>query len=192
MDAETIKLRYLAELRDLWNLERRGATLLPRMARAASRPDLASTLRALAWVTLEQRRRLDKILEELGALPVRPEPSSGAGVFALVEEELRQGSTSDHLDVVLIGLAQRLAHLGQAAYGIAATLAEKLGYSHHASALQKSLEEDTEVDFRLIRIALFQLPVEDGCLPRQDGRDHAAPTRLSPPPPGETALDSAG
>jgi len=161
MRAETMALRYVEELRDLWNLERRGAALLPRMARAASRPEVAGALRALAWVTAEQRRRLEKILTELGTPPEHPGPSSGAGVFAMVEAELKDGARSDSRDLVLIGLAQRLAHLGQAAYGLARTLAEKLGNSHHASELQTSLEEDAELDFRLTRLALFHIPLDE-------------------------------
>ena len=69
---------------------------------------------------------------------------------------------------MLIGLAQRLAHLGLAGYGIARTLAEKLEYPHHAAVLQTSLEESAEVDLLFTRMALFGLPVEHAGIGRPE------------------------
>lgn len=181
MKADAVALRYIEELRDLWCLERRSGTLLPRMARACQSPAVGRVLRRLGWATVEHRRRLEKILEEVDAVPSALEPSSGAGVFARAELELRAEAPGESRDLVLIGVAQRLAHLRQAGYGIARTMAEKLGFSHHAAELQACLEEDAEMDFRLTRLTLFNLPVE-----RMDAsRPPVLPRELEgPAPPG--------
>jgi len=160
MKVEAAAKRYLEELMDLWSLSSRAGVLLPRLAKGADEPEIARTLRRMGWATLEHRRRLEKLLSDLGEPPIVPDASSGAGVLARAEATLRTSPRGEARDLVLIGLAQRLAHLGLAGYGIARTLAEKLEYPHHAAVLQTSLEESAEVDLLFTRMALFGLPVE--------------------------------
>ena len=162
MKAEAARSRYRDELLDLWSLSTRAGILLPRLARAAAEPTIAKTLRRMGWATLEHRRRLEKMLAELGGIPSVPASSSGAGVLARAEVALRRTPRGESRDLMMIGSTQRLAHLGQAGYGIARTLAEKLRYPHHAALLQSSLEECAEVDLDLTRIALFGVSVDYG------------------------------
>jgi ferritin-like metal-binding protein YciE len=141
------------ELKDLYNAENQLIKALPRMAKAATAPELR---RAFEKHLVETRRQAQR-LEQIGrALDVKMTGKKCKGMEGLINEgkELLQEDMEENaLDAGLIGAAQKVEHYEIAAYGTARTHAEMMGHDKIARLLQQTLDEEGETDKKLTAIA---------------------------------------
>lgn len=141
------------ELKDIYDAEKQLVKALPKMAKAASSPELKAALTEHLEVTTNQVSRLEQVFESLG---MKAKGKTCNGMKGLVEEgqETIDQDASDVLrDVALIGAAQRVEHYEMAAYGTARTFAEQLGKDDAAELLQETLDEEKEADEKLTEIS---------------------------------------
>ncbi len=149
MAVKTVADLFLHELSDTYSAEKQMTRSLPKMARAASDPQLAKAFLDHLDETRGQVERIDKIVE-LTAL--RLKRIKCAAMEGLVEEgndlieEIDKGQV---LDVALIGAAQKVEHYEIASYTTLVTLAGKLGYDEAVTLLQESLAEEKATDEKL-------------------------------------------
>ena len=144
---------YVNELKDLYSAEKQILRALPRMAKAASHPELRQAFEEHVKVTEEQVRRLERIFDDLGKTPRGKKCVGMEGLIEEGKEMLNDAEEEDVLDAGLIGAAQRVEHYEIAGYGTARTFARELGYEEHARLLQQTLDEEGETDKRLTAIA---------------------------------------
>lgn len=162
MAEETNPLKELLvdELKDLHSAEKQIIAALPKMAKAASSPDLRRAFER----HLEETRRQAERLEEIGEdLEFRISGKKCKGMEGLIEEgkELMQEDLDDNaLDAGLIGAAQKVEHYEMAAYGTARTHADLLGYKKAAKLLQQTLDEEGATDKKLTALAENIINVE--------------------------------
>jgi ferritin-like metal-binding protein YciE len=162
MAEETNPLEELLvdELKDLYSAEKQIVTALPKMARAASSPDLRRAFER----HLEETRRQVERLEEIGEdLEIRLSGKKCMGMEGLIEEgkELMQEDLDENaLDAGLIGAAQKVEHYEIAGYGTARTHASLLGYKKVAKLLQQTLDEEGATDKKLTALAESIINVE--------------------------------
>ncbi len=153
MKINTLELLLEAELKDLYDAEKRLVRAIPKMAKAASSAELREALEEHLEVTKGQVERLEQVFELLGAA-AKAKPCAGMkGIIEEGEEIIAQDATEILKDAALIGGAQRVEHYEMAAYGTARTLAERLGNQEAADLLQETLEEEKEADEKLTEIA---------------------------------------
>lgn len=148
------------ELKDLYSAENQIIKALPRMAKAASSPELKRAFERHLEETRRQVERLEAIGEEL---EIKLTGKKCAGMEGLIEEgkELMQEiDDEDALDAGLIGAAQKVEHYEIAAYGTARTHAEVLGYRKIAKLLQQTLNEEGMTDKKLTQLAESLINVE--------------------------------
>jgi ferritin-like metal-binding protein YciE len=148
------------ELKDLYSAENQIIKALPKMAKAASSPELKRAFERHLEETRRQVERLDAIGEEL---EMKLTGKKCAGMEGLLEEgkELMQEiDDEDALDAGLIGAAQKVEHYEIAAYGTARTHAEMLGYRRIAKLLQQTLNEEGMTDKKLTQLAESIINVE--------------------------------
>ena len=148
------------ELKDLYSAENQIIKALPRMAKAASSPELKRAFERHLEETRRQVERLEAIGEEL---EMKLTGKKCAGMEGLLEEgkELMQEiDDDDALDAGLIGAAQKVEHYEIAAYGTARTHAEMLGYRKIAKLLQQTLNEEATTDKKLTQLAESLINVE--------------------------------
>jgi ferritin-like metal-binding protein YciE len=148
------------ELKDLYSAENQIIKALPRMAKAASSPELKRAFERHLEETRRQVERLEAIGEEL---EIKLTGKKCAGMEGLIEEgkELMQEiDDDDALDAGLIGAAQKVEHYEIAAYGTARTHAEMLGYRKIAKLLQQTLNEEGMTDKKLTQLAESLINVE--------------------------------
>ena len=69
MPIKTMEDLYVNELKELYSAEKQILKALPRMAKAASHPELRQAFQEHVAVTEEQVRRLETIFDELGKAP---------------------------------------------------------------------------------------------------------------------------
>jgi ferritin-like metal-binding protein YciE len=141
------------ELKDLYNAENQIIKALPKMAKAASSPELKRAFERHLEETRRQVERLDMIGEELEMKMTGKKCKGMEGLIAEGRELMEEDLEEDALDAGLIGAAQKVEHYEIAAYGTARTHAEMLGYRRIAKLLQQTLNEEGATDKKLTQLA---------------------------------------
>lgn len=154
MGVKSVQDLFLAELRDVYHAEKQAVKAMPKMARAATHPELRQAFERHLEETRGQVERLEQVFDLLDAAK-RGKPCHA--MEGLVEEarelmgEIEDGSV---LDVAIIAAAQKMEHYEIASYGTLATLAKRLGHEEAAGLLGRTLEEEKAADARLSEVAL--------------------------------------
>jgi ferritin-like metal-binding protein YciE len=144
---------FVHELQDLYSAEQQITQALPEMIQAASSQELKNAFQEHLNVTKQQIQRLEQIANQVG---VSPQGKQCEGMAGLIEEGrtlINEGGESAVLDAGLIGAAQKVEHYEIAGYGTARTIARQLGNQEAAQLLQQTLEEESQTDEKLTRIA---------------------------------------
>jgi ferritin-like metal-binding protein YciE len=153
MELDTLKDLYVDELKDLYSAEKQLVKALPKMAKAASTPELAEAFRKHARETAQHAARLEQICQELG---VSPRGKKCVGMEGLIEEGnelIKEEPDPDVLDAGLINKAQHVEHYEMAGYGTVRTYARQLGFESQAELLQQTLDEEGNTDHLLTALA---------------------------------------
>jgi ferritin-like metal-binding protein YciE len=188
MELDTLRDLYIDELKDLYSAEKQLVKALPRMAKAATHPDLKRAFETHLRQTERQVERLDRVFEELG---VSPRGKKCIGMEALIEEGqelIREKPDPDVLDAGLISKAQHVEHYEIAGYGTVRTYARQLGKERQAALLQQTLDEEGETDKLLSNLAERSINIEAA-----EGADvarSAAGTRGERPVPRSAAREA--
>jgi ferritin-like metal-binding protein YciE len=153
MKVKSFEDLYIDQLKDLYSAEKQLVQALPKMAKAATTPELRQGFEEHLQQTKQQMERLDEIFARL-------ETKSGGkkckGMEGLIEEgkEAIDLETEPMIrDAALIAAAQRVEHYEIAGYGTARTFAEQLGFDDDRALLQQTLEEEEQTDQRLTALA---------------------------------------
>jgi len=164
MAEETNPLNELLqeELRDLYSAETQIVKALPKMAKAASSPELRRAFERHLEETKRQVERLDQIGEELEVKMTGKKCKGMEGLLAEGRELMEEDLEDDALDAGLIGAAQKVEHYEIAAYGTARTHAEMLGYRRIAKLLQQTLNEEGATDKKLTQLAETRIRTASG------------------------------
>lgn len=149
----TLKSLLIDELRDIYHAERQLVRALPKLAKAATSPDLREALESHLGETEEQVSRLEQAFEMLSET-AKPKPC--AGMQGIVEEGsdlIKESDKGAALDAGIIAGAQRAEHYEIAAYGSVMAWAKALGHDDVAELLSASLEEEKAADEKLTELA---------------------------------------
>jgi ferritin-like metal-binding protein YciE len=144
---------FVHEIRDLYNAEQQLVTALPKMANAATSPDLRDAFNQHLAQTRQHVTRLDKIFTDLGTSKSGEECQAMKGLIKEGEEAMNAMGDTAVKDAALIAAAQRVEHYEMAGYGCARTYARQLGYDEVADLLQQTLDEEGKTDHQLTRLA---------------------------------------
>jgi len=149
MPLKSVSDLFIHELSDTYSAEKQMTRSLPKLAKAATNPDLASAFETHLEETRGQVERLEQVAEACG---VKLKRVKCAGMEGLVEEtmslvdEIEPGAV---LDAALIGSAQKAEHYEIATYTSLCLLAKKLGYGEALPLLTATLEEEQATDAKL-------------------------------------------
>ena len=149
-------LRELLEeqIQDLYSGESQIIDALPTMIEAARDDELKTALKEHLEETKTQKKRLEKIADELD-MDADGETCEGMKGIIKEGEELveKEAEEDDVRDAAIVAAAQRVEHYEMAGYGTARTYARMLGHDEVASTLQQTLDEEQAADKKLTRIA---------------------------------------
>jgi len=149
----TLKSLLIDELRDIYHAERQLVRALPKLAKAATSPDLREALESHLAETEEQVSRVEQAFELLNEAA---KTKTCAGMMGIVEEGselIKEGDKGAALDAGIIAGAQRAEHYEMAAYGSLMAWARALGHDDVAELLSASLEEEKAADKKLTELA---------------------------------------
>ena len=144
---------YLEQLRDLYSAEHQIVDALPKMAAAATHPELKQAFQTHLVQSQEQARRIERICEGLGESPKGETCDGMKGLLKEGEKTMKTRADSDVLDAALIAAAQRVEHYEIAGYGCVKTYARLLGRQQDVQLLQQTEDEEGQTDKLLTALA---------------------------------------
>ena len=153
MALDSLQSLFLDELKDVYHAEKQLVRALPRLAKAASSPQLRDAFTQHLRETEGQVQRLERVFKELGQTPRAKKCEGMAGLVEEGKKILEEDGEPAVIDAALIAAGQRVEHYEIAAYGCLRTYAQLLGLSKAAELLQQSLDEEEAADEKLNALA---------------------------------------
>ena len=153
MKLDTLKTLYSNELRDLYNAENQLVKALPKMAKAASSEELQDAFEKHLEQTKTHVERLEEVFGELGEKPKSKICKAMKGLIEEGSEILHEDGDESVIDAGIIVAAQKVEHYEIAAYGSVRTFAQLLGKDRSADLLQTTLDEESEANELLNKLA---------------------------------------
>jgi ferritin-like metal-binding protein YciE len=148
------------QLKDLYSAEGQLVKALPKMAKAATDPNLSAGFEAHLAETRRQVERLETIAKQLGVALKGKKCVAMEGLIEEGKELLAEDAEPAVCDAGLIAAAQKVEHYEIASYGSARTWAEQLGHGEVARLLQETLDEEKATDEKLTQLAVGMINEE--------------------------------
>lgn len=145
---------FLDTLKDIYYAERQILKALPKMAKAATSPELKAGFEQHQQETEGQVERLQQIFDLLGK-PARGKTCDAIlGILEEGKEIMDEYKGAVALDAGLVAAAQAVEHYEIARYGTLVTWAKQLGHAEIAQLLSETLKEEEATDKKLSQVAL--------------------------------------
>jgi ferritin-like metal-binding protein YciE len=153
-EEKTLDDLFLDTLKDIYYAEKQIVKALPKMAKAASSPQLKAGFEQHLEETEGQIERLEQVFELLGK-PARGKTCDA--ILGILEEgksimDEYKGTVA--LDAGLVAAAQAVEHYEIARYGTLKTWAQQLGMKEAVSLLDATLKEEEATDKKLSQVAV--------------------------------------
>lgn len=148
-------LRDLLEdqLKDIYSAENQVSKALPKLAKAAQSENLQKAFKDHLEETKSQIERLKGIASSMKIKLAGEHCDAAEGLIKEGESVIEDHEAGPTRDAGLITAAQRFEHYEMAAYGTARDFAKELGLTAEAKVLQEILDEESEANELLTKIA---------------------------------------
>jgi ferritin-like metal-binding protein YciE len=153
MKINTLHDALVHELRDLYSAEVQLTKALPKMAKASSHEQLSEAIEEHLEQTKGHVERLEKALKRLEASTRGEKCKAMEGLIEEGKSTLELDADDMVRDALIISIAQKVEHYEIAGYGTARTFAQRLGENEVAALLEDTLEEESETDRKLTKLA---------------------------------------
>jgi ferritin-like metal-binding protein YciE len=159
MAKKSLKDLYVEMLEDSYDSEHQITQALPKLAKAASSPELKKAFEKHLEETKIQIGKLDQVF---GLLDMKPKRKTCEATTGLVKEGGEMIDEKDKLedgvlDAGLLGCAQKVEHYEIASYGTLCELARTLGFKDQQMLLKSILDEEKATDVKLTKLAESQV-----------------------------------
>lgn len=140
-------------LKDIYYAEKKILKALPKMARAASSPDLKAAFEKHKGETEVHVERLQEVFELMGKRAQGKTCDAIEGIVSEGEEIIESFKGTSAIDAGLISSAQAVEHYEMTRYGTLKRWAEVLGMDDAAKLFGATLAEETMTDEALTGLA---------------------------------------
>ena len=152
-DAGTLHDAFLDELRDAYDAEKQLTKALPKLAKAATSPNLRAAFESHLEETRGHVDRLEQVFESLDEKVKGKHCDGIAGIIEEGKSVMEEDFDEMTMDACLIAAGQRAEHYEMAAYGTLVAWARAMGHVEAADLLQQTLEEEKAADKKLTALA---------------------------------------
>ena len=152
-EAKTLQDSFIDELRDSYDAEKQLLKALPKMAKAASAPQLRSAFESHLKETRAQVTRLEQAFASIGEKARGKHCDGIAGIIEEGSSIMEEDFDAATMDACLIAAGQRAEHYEMAAYGTLVAWARTLGHTDAGDLLQETLDEEKAADEKLSALA---------------------------------------
>lgn len=157
MAVKTLQDLFIHSLSDVYSAEKQLTKALPKLARAATEPQLKEIFTSHLEETRGQVERIDQVVEASGFKLKRIKCAAMEGLVEEGQETIEEVEKGPVLDAGLIAAAQKVEHYEIATYGTLCALAKTLGMDQAIiTLLQDTLAEEKAADQKLSALAEMQ------------------------------------
>ena len=149
MPIKTVSELFIHEISDTYSAEKQMTRSLPKMAKAATDPELAAAFEMHLEETRGQVDRLEQVADACGFKLKRIKCEGMAGLIEEAISMIDQTEEGPVLDAALIGSAQKAEHYEIAGYTSLCLMAKKLGFAEAVTLLAATLDEEQATDKKL-------------------------------------------
>jgi ferritin-like metal-binding protein YciE len=157
---KTLKDLFLDELADMYDAEHRIIKALPKMAKAATCPDLRAAIQYHLKETEGQVTKLDQVFKSFGVKAKGKTCEATVGLLEEGDELAQEFKGSPAINAALISAAQKVEHYEMASYGCLHEWAELLGNQQAAGLLKQILDQEKGANESLNELAHSSLNKE--------------------------------
>lgn len=154
---KTLDDLFLDTLKDIYYAERQIVKTLPKMAAAATSPDLKAGFEKHLEETERHVERLEKVFELMGKSPRGKTCDAILGIIEEGKSIIEDFKGTAALDAGLASSAQAVEHYEIARYGTLKTWAAQLGMTEAVRLFDATLQEEVATDEALSRLATTSL-----------------------------------
>ena len=150
---KTLDDLFLDTLKDIYYAEKQILKALPKMAKAATSPELKAGFEQHQEETQGQIERLEQVFELIGK-PARGKTCDAIlGILEEGKEIMEEFKGTVALDAGLVSAAQAVEHYEIARYGTLKTWANQLGMKDAVALFDATLQEEVATDKKLSQVA---------------------------------------
>lgn len=150
---KTLEDLFHETLKDIYYAERKILKALPKMARGAQSDKLKAAFEKHKEQTEDQVERLQQVFEIIGKRAQGKTCPAIDGIIEEGEEIMEDFKNTPALDAGLISAAQAVEHYEITRYGTLKRWAETLGKKDAAKLLDQTLQEESQTDEDLSKLA---------------------------------------
>lgn len=150
---KTLNDLFLNELADMYDAERRIVKALPKMAKAATCPDLKKAIQAHLKETEGHVKKLERVFQAFDQKAKGQTCEATVGLLEEGDEIAAEFKGSPAINAALISAAQKVEHYEMASYGCLHEWAGLLGNAEAAGLLQEILDEEKAANKSLTALA---------------------------------------
>ncbi|MCC6165837.1 MAG: ferritin-like domain-containing protein [Caldilineaceae bacterium] len=147
---------FIDQLNDLYSAEKQLVAALPKLAEAASTPQLKQAFQNHLEQTQGHMQTLEQMLTGMNEKAGGHKCKGMEGLIEEGKEVIGKRGDSKVKDAALIAAAQKCEHYEIAGYGSARTFAQNLGYTQAVDMLQQILDQEGETNKLLTALATGQ------------------------------------
>ena len=148
-EAGTLHDAFIDELRDTYDAEKQLTKALPKLAKAATSPELREAFESHLEETHGQIERLEQVSRASTKRSAASTATASRASSKKASRSWKKTSTTTTMDACLIAAGQRAEHYEMAAYGTLVAWARAMGHSEAADLLQETLDEEKAADEKL-------------------------------------------
>ncbi|MGE3818902.1 MAG: ferritin-like domain-containing protein [Isosphaeraceae bacterium] len=160
MKLQTLRDLLVEQLQDLYDAENRITKALPKMAKAATAPELKAAFEKHLAETEDQITRLERVFETLGEKARKKTCLAIKGLIEEGEETIKANAEPEVRDAALIAAAQRVEHYEIAGYGTVRSYAKLLKEKDVLKLLNETMAEEVSTDKALSELAESTINVQ--------------------------------
>lgn len=147
-------------LKDVYFAEKKIVATLPKMAKAATSPQLKMAFEKHRTETEGHVKRLEEVF---GMINAKPQAKTCDAIMGIVKEGeglIEEYKDSPALDAALLAVAQAVEHYEMARYGTLKTWAGELDLDDAVDLLDSTLQEEKNTDAALSALARSVINIE--------------------------------
>ena len=148
---------FVHELKDLYSAEKQLTEAIPKMAEAATAPELRDAFAAHLKETEMQLERVHDLLQQFDANPGSTKCDAMEGLIEEGSHVIKSKAPGQIKDAALIAAAQRVEHYEMSGYGTARAFAKALGHNDAAKVLDAILDEESGRNEKLNKLAMQKI-----------------------------------
>jgi ferritin-like metal-binding protein YciE len=150
---KTLSDLFLGELKDMYDAEHRITKALPKMAKAATCPELRAAFEKHLKETQGQISKLEQVFKSIGETAKAKKCEATVGLLKEGDEIAAEFKGSPAIDAALISAGQKVEHYEIASYGCLIEWAGKLGHEQAATLLKEISDQEKAADKKLTELA---------------------------------------